>query len=74
MTKILGICPDCKGSGNVPHVRRTLLQDEMPNHNDLDRYKTKDICGKCGGWGKRMIEVDITEPTKQPVGEPDYGC
>jgi hypothetical protein len=74
VTKILGTCPDCKGSGNVPHVRRTLLQDEAPNPNDLDRYKTEDTCWSCLGSGKRMIEVEITEPPKQSEGEPYCGC
>jgi hypothetical protein len=61
MTKYLGQCPDCKGVGNVPHVPRVLLEGEIANPNDLDRYKTIETCWHCKGGGKRMIEVDVSE-------------
>jgi hypothetical protein len=61
MTKYLGQCPECKGEGNMPHPLRVLREDEIPNPNELDRYKPIDTCWSCGGGGKRMIEVDVSE-------------
>ncbi len=72
MTQILGQCPTCNGTRAVPHVRRALLDGEIPNPNDLDRYKTDDICPACGGGGTRPIDIQITEPPK--ADEQWIGC
>ncbi len=71
MTQILCRCPGCGGEGNVLHEKRTLIEGEAPNPNDLDRYKLVDICRACGGKGKRLIDINVTE---NPKGEPYYGC
>jgi hypothetical protein len=68
MTKILGQCPVCHGAGHVRHIAKALIKDEVPNPNDLDRYKEIDACDACGGTGKGMIEVNITEPPKPELG------
>ncbi len=74
MTQILGQCPDCKGAGTVPHVRRVLAEGEVPNPNDLDRYKTEDVCWACLGSRTRLVDIEITEAPKQIAEEPYYGC
>jgi DnaJ-class molecular chaperone len=74
MAKILSQCPDCGGSGEVRHVKREwLAEGELRNPNGLDQYKTTDLCERCGGSGKRMIEVSIEE-TQPPAPAGDCCC
>lgn len=40
-------CPLCKGSGTIPHTRRTINGE--PDPFDL---MTEETCDKCGGGGK----------------------
>ncbi len=59
--KFLDKCPECGGEGNVPHTARALEQDELRSPNHLDTFKTIDVCGGCGGAGRRLVEHDVAE-------------
>jgi hypothetical protein len=59
--KVLHTCPDCGGPGNRPHVAGALEPDEIRDPNRLDKYKELDLCERCGGAGKCMIEITLVE-------------
>ncbi len=73
MTQIIAQCPDCKGAGTVPHVRRVLAEGEVRNPNDLDQYQAIDTCWPCQGGGRRLVDVNVTETPKQTQEVP-YVC
>ena len=54
-------CPTCKGSGHVPHEKRKMGNGE-PDPAD---FKLIDVCEKCGGGGRVLVNPKTIEE-RQP--------
>ena len=53
-------CPDCHGQGIVPHAKRRMGNGE-PDPAD---FHTHDVCEKCGGGGRVLVNPKAVEERK----------
>jgi DnaJ-class molecular chaperone len=54
------ICDACKGEGKIE-------KNELTNYHHRERDYWDELCGKCGGTGRMVVETKTRKLTKEEI-------